>query len=972
MANLEQDYYLDKPGIRTLISELEINTLAEEYSSSATYAVGDYCMYNYKIYRCTTAISTVEAWNSAHWTLVIIGDELKTKKSGTVTQVKVGTTSYDPTAGVVSLPAYPTTLPASNTTSTYSATGTNPVNGTAVASALGTLDVTGASGIAASKTISAWSETDGKVSISTQDIAIANTQVSGLGTASTKDVPSSGNASTTQVVLGSDTRLSDSRTPTSHNHGNIQNGGTLQTNDITIANGDKLVVTDSSDSAKVARASISFDASTTTKALTPKGTFETFLQSHQTVTDNNPTLAWSTKSKVATIGGTDINVTMPANPNTDTKVTSAANHYAPATASGQDKTASASGATAAWSIDVVKGVTLNTDGKGHVTGISVTSGKIPANPNTDTTYTIGTSGDTVTLTPSPSGTVQSITTSFATNTEYLRDNVTTTYKWRYINSNDATTWTADTLGATTSLAILRANMTGGWTTGHIVTFNFNDVGTPFQIGVHDSSELYFYKRYKTSGTWGDWKKMNAGNADYATSSGTAELTKAHNITIQTGSSAQQKITLQTLMTWLITTKGYIPSGVHCYRVIETSWSYAGNDILQLGAHGTNYELQLAGVIIEFFGNATSYNAGVFRLRIHSSPTTSFTPSSGFTVFPTSHIAEYTCNGSGYSPTWKVITDKGDDILGNAATATTATKLGTSNVGSATNPIYLNAGTATACTYSLGATINAGTANQLAYYSGANAISSSANVYYWTAQSTASTPATRSILGVYGATYGNTAATMISGTAGVFSYGDGGPQIDFNTSKSGAQAGALIYTDNDSAATGASFHFVSNQTDWNVTSKRFHARTSISIGTDLPNTSYNLYVKGSAYHDGYVMATCMRCNITTSYTSGGLSLWGTSAPESYGIAMRQTGTTSGQLGKHGYVQGDYGTYLSMAAGTSGTRGWIFRSGSYNYASIDVVGNAVFNGSVTVGGNATNTSGARLEFDPSVQAINFVFV
>ena len=68
---------------------------------------------------------------------------------------------------------------------------------------------------------------------------------------------------------------------------------------------------------------------------------------------------------------------------TDQSVTSSANHYSPSTASGQDKTASASGATEAWSIDVVKGVTLNTDGKGHVTGISVTSGKIPANPNTD-------------------------------------------------------------------------------------------------------------------------------------------------------------------------------------------------------------------------------------------------------------------------------------------------------------------------------------------------------------------------------------------------------------------------------------------------------------------------------------------------------------------------------------------------------------------------------------------------------------
>lgn len=57
--------------------------------------------------------------------------------------------------------------------------------------------------------------------------------------------------------------------------GNIQNTGALQTGDITIANGDKLVVTDSSDSSKVARTSISFDGSTTTQFLSKKGTWLT-------------------------------------------------------------------------------------------------------------------------------------------------------------------------------------------------------------------------------------------------------------------------------------------------------------------------------------------------------------------------------------------------------------------------------------------------------------------------------------------------------------------------------------------------------------------------------------------------------------------------------------------------------------------------------------------------------------------------
>ena len=89
------------------------------------------------------------------------------------------------------------------------------------------------------------------------------------------------------------------------------------------------------------------------------------------------TLSANTKYKL-TAGDTTFIFTTPTD--NDTKVTSSANHYTPSTASGQDKSASASGATAAWSIDVVKGVTLNTDGKGHVTGMSVTSGKIPANP----------------------------------------------------------------------------------------------------------------------------------------------------------------------------------------------------------------------------------------------------------------------------------------------------------------------------------------------------------------------------------------------------------------------------------------------------------------------------------------------------------------------------------------------------------------------------------------------------------------
>ena len=59
---------------------LASGVLAPTYSSSSTYAVGDYVYYSGSLYRCTTAITTAEAWTSGHWTQVALAPEVSDLK----------------------------------------------------------------------------------------------------------------------------------------------------------------------------------------------------------------------------------------------------------------------------------------------------------------------------------------------------------------------------------------------------------------------------------------------------------------------------------------------------------------------------------------------------------------------------------------------------------------------------------------------------------------------------------------------------------------------------------------------------------------------------------------------------------------------------------------------------------------------------------------------------------------------------
>jgi len=74
-------YYADQAASAASSAAAQAS-LAPAYDNTATYEVGDYCLYSGQLYECTTAITTAEAWDSTHWTAVTVGGELSTVKDG--------------------------------------------------------------------------------------------------------------------------------------------------------------------------------------------------------------------------------------------------------------------------------------------------------------------------------------------------------------------------------------------------------------------------------------------------------------------------------------------------------------------------------------------------------------------------------------------------------------------------------------------------------------------------------------------------------------------------------------------------------------------------------------------------------------------------------------------------------------------------------------------------------------------------
>lgn len=169
---------------------------------------------------------------------------------------------------------------------TYNASTNKAATVSTVTNAINALDGDTIGTPGTGKTVTAISQTNGNISVTFGNISITKSQIS--------DFPSE-------------------ITPTSHTHGNISNDGKITSTVVTVANNDALLFADYSNSGKIERLAI-FDGTTTTQALSKKGTWETFSKfsgSYNDLSDKPtiPTLPTNIVNTITTTAGAHTTIT---------------------------------------------------------------------------------------------------------------------------------------------------------------------------------------------------------------------------------------------------------------------------------------------------------------------------------------------------------------------------------------------------------------------------------------------------------------------------------------------------------------------------------------------------------------------------------------------------------------------------------------------------------------------------------------
>lgn len=67
----------DAQELISAVRTKDTSNLADVYDPTTTYDVGEFCVHNNMLYKCTTAISSPEAWTAAHWSSEKVCDNLQ-------------------------------------------------------------------------------------------------------------------------------------------------------------------------------------------------------------------------------------------------------------------------------------------------------------------------------------------------------------------------------------------------------------------------------------------------------------------------------------------------------------------------------------------------------------------------------------------------------------------------------------------------------------------------------------------------------------------------------------------------------------------------------------------------------------------------------------------------------------------------------------------------------------------------------
>lgn len=315
--------------------------------------------------------------------------------------VKVGTTTFGPDAAV-DIKAGNNVSVTTDTTGIIIAASTNTadVNGL-IDAKIGALDAPDTA--VTNKYVTAVSEENGKITVARKQISyneLANNPTIGNGALKIKvgangDVVGTGDFTANRDTEGVITLPVYTKTEVDERiTGAVQYLGT-------VANANELAALNPNSAGDFCRVSTAFNSyhvgdlllCKTIKSGSTAATWDVIhgeMDKNTWVANSATADGYVTKGQgqVGKVWKTDANGVPAWREDADAHVTSADNHYTPAADSSAALSANASSTTAAtWnSTSLVTGVNLQRDAKGHVTGVTVNSIKMPANPDTNTAH----------------------------------------------------------------------------------------------------------------------------------------------------------------------------------------------------------------------------------------------------------------------------------------------------------------------------------------------------------------------------------------------------------------------------------------------------------------------------------------------------------------------------------------------------------------------------------------------------------